>query len=140
TRATAERQDLRSIFQVMIGSLEDNLAIDFGCICLYDPADYMLTVSCVGSKSQGLAQRLAMTDQARIPVDQNGLFSCVRGELVYEPDVRDVPFSFPQRLASCDLRSFVASPLPVQNGVFGVLIVASFAPHNFSSPDCEFIR
>src|SRR6266404_3488025 len=36
TRAIGERQDLQSIFQVAIRSLEDSLPIDFGCICLYD--------------------------------------------------------------------------------------------------------
>ncbi len=36
TRAIGERQDLRSIFQVVIRSLEDSLPIDFGCVCLYD--------------------------------------------------------------------------------------------------------
>ena len=38
TRAIGERQDLRSIFQVVVRSLEDNLPIDFGCVCLYDRA------------------------------------------------------------------------------------------------------
>ena len=37
TRAIGERQDLPSIFQVVIRSLEDQLPIDFGCVCLYDP-------------------------------------------------------------------------------------------------------
>ncbi len=32
TRATGERQDLASIFQVVIRSLEDSLPIDFGCV------------------------------------------------------------------------------------------------------------
>ena len=36
TNAVAERQDLRSIFQVVIRSLEEQLPIDFGCMCLYD--------------------------------------------------------------------------------------------------------
>src|ERR1051326_3327499 len=39
TRAIGERQDLQSIFQVVIRRLEDNLPIDFGCLCRYDPTD-----------------------------------------------------------------------------------------------------
>src|SRR6267378_3422094 len=35
TRAIGERQDLASIFQVVIRSLEDELRIDFGSMCLY---------------------------------------------------------------------------------------------------------
>ena len=36
TRAIGERQDLPSIFQVVLRNLEDELPIDFGCLCLYD--------------------------------------------------------------------------------------------------------
>ena len=38
TRAIGERQDLPSIFQVVVATLEDNLPVDFGCICLREPA------------------------------------------------------------------------------------------------------
>ena len=49
TRAVAERQDLRSVFQAVIRSLEDSLPIDFGCACLYDSRrPKSLTVTCVG--------------------------------------------------------------------------------------------
>ena len=140
TRAIAERQDLRSIFQVVIGSLEENLPLDFGCICLYDPTTETLTVANVGSRSEGLASRLSMLDDARVPIDRNGLSSCVRGHLIYEPDIQGSAFPFPKRLASVGLRSFVAAPLPVQDKVFGVLLAARQAAHSFTSPDCEFIR
>ena len=101
TRALGERQDLRSIFQVVIRSLEDNLPIDFGCVCVYDRPAELLTVTCVGVHSEALATQLAMTEQAHIGIDQNGLSSCLRGELVYEPDTRRWIFlsraGFPQR-------------------------------------------
>src|SRR5262249_34264496 len=48
TRGIGERQDLRSIFQVVVRSLEDNLPIDFGCICLYNQSTASLKVTCVG--------------------------------------------------------------------------------------------
>jgi signal transduction histidine kinase/ActR/RegA family two-component response regulator len=140
TRATSERQDLRSIFQVVIGSLEENLPLDFGCMCLYDSATESLTVANVGSRSAGLAARLSMTDGACIPIDRNGLSSCVRGQLVYEPDIENSPFQFPKRLAGVGLCSFVAAPLLVHDKVFGVLIGARHAANSFTSPECEFIR
>src|SRR6266446_9290455 len=90
TRAIGERQDLSSIFQVIIRSLEDFLPIDFGCVCLYDAVAEALTVNSVGVRSKPLAMELAMTEQARVAIDQNGLARCVRGELVYEPDVSQV--------------------------------------------------
>ncbi|MBI4660077.1 MAG: PAS domain-containing protein, partial [Verrucomicrobia bacterium] len=140
TRAIGERQDLRSMFQVVIRSLEDNLSIDFGCVCLYDATMETLTVTSVGVRSGALAMELALTDQARIDIDQNGLSRCVGGQLVYEPDLRQVHFPFPERLARGGLRSLVTAPLLVESQVFGVLVVARRQPQGFASPDCEFLR
>ena len=97
TRAIGERQDLPSLFRVVLSSLEDSLPIDFGCICLSDGAN--LQVASVGIKSTALAAAMQMTEHTQVPIDSNGLSRCMKGELVYEPDVREVPFPFPQRLA-----------------------------------------
>src|SRR5437867_2848521 len=140
TRAIGERQDLPSIFQVIIRSLEDNLPIDFGCVCLYDPTAEILTVTSVGVRSAELAMELAMSEQARIAIDQNGLARCVRGQLVYEPDISQSSFPFPQRLARGKLGSLVAAPLLVESKVFGVLVAARRQAHSFSSGDCEFLQ
>ncbi|MCA1851287.1 MAG: GAF domain-containing protein, partial [Beggiatoa sp.] len=140
TRAIGERQDLQGIYQVVIRSLEDNLPIDFGCVCLYDSAVDVLTVTSVGVRSGALAMELALTEQARIPVDQNGLTRCVRGHLVYEPDIRAVPSPFAQRLAGGGLSSFVAAPLLVEGKVFGVLVAARRVAESFASAECEFLQ
>ena len=55
TRAIGERQDLRSIFQVVVRSIEDELPVDFCGICLYDTGENRLTVSCVGARSEPVA-------------------------------------------------------------------------------------
>ncbi len=140
TRATGERQDLKSIFQVVIRTLEEHLPIDFCCICIYEAAANVLTVTSVGVRSGALAMELAMTEQARVEIDQNGLSQCVQGRLVYEPDIGDMKFPFPARLARGGLRSLVAAPLLVESKVFGVLITARRQPQGFSSGDCEFLR
>ncbi len=114
TRAIGEHQDLQSIYQVVIRSLEDHLPIDFGCICLHDEADNTLTITRVGVKSEALAMELAMPEKSRIPVDQNGLARAVQGHLVYEPDISRVKFPFPERLARGGLRSLVIAPLLVE--------------------------
>jgi signal transduction histidine kinase/ActR/RegA family two-component response regulator len=140
TRAIGERQDVRSIFQVVIRSLEDSLPIDFGCVCLYDAHAAEVVVNCVGVRSEALAMDLAMTDQAHISIDQNGLSQCVRGRLVYEQDVSQMDFPFPQRLARSGLRALVAAPLLFESQVFGILIAARREPNSFSSGECEFLR
>jgi PAS domain S-box-containing protein len=140
TRAIGERQDNKSIFQVVIRTLEEQLPVDFCCICLYDPVENALSVTSVGLHSETLAMELAMTQQSRVAIDENGLSRCVRGQLVYEPDISEVPFSFPQRLTRGGLRSMVAAPLLVESKVFGVLIAGRQRERSFSSGECEFLK
>jgi len=140
TRAIGERQDLQSVYQVAIRSIEESLPVDFACICRHDPADQALTVVRVGARSEALALDLALETASRIEIDQNGLLRCVRGELVYEPDIQTAQFPFPQRLAHGGLRSLVVAPLQSESQVFGILVAARRLPHAFSSGDCEFLR
>ena len=140
TRAIGERQDLSSIFQVVLRSLEDELAIDFGCLCLYDADAGSLSIATIGARSRGRAGDLVFAEQDTLPIDANGLARCVGGQLVYEPDVRGISFPFPQRFARAGLHSLVLAPLLVENRVFGVLVVARVAAEAFSSAECEFLR
>jgi PAS domain S-box-containing protein len=140
TRAVGERQDLDSIYQVVLRGLEEHLRFDFGCICNYDATRQELTVVHVGIGSQKIGLELALTEQAHIPIDANGLSRCVRGQLVYEPDTRDVKMPFPQKLAAAGLHSLVVAPLLIESKVFGVLVAARREAHSFSSGECEFLR
>lgn len=140
TRAIGERQDLKSIMQVVIHTVEDQLPLDFGCMCLYDASNRSLTVIAVGIASTALAKELGMSESACIPIDENGLSRCVQGQLVYEEDIAAVPFPFPKRLAAGGLGALVAAPLQIESKVFGVLIAARRQPSTFSSSDCEFLR
>jgi signal transduction histidine kinase/CHASE3 domain sensor protein/ActR/RegA family two-component response regulator len=140
TRAIGERQDVRSIYQVVIGTLEAQLSLDFCCVLLYDPAGNSLLVSCVGSQSAALAAQLEMPAEARIGIDQNGLAQCLRGQLVYEADVGTSSYPFPQRLARRGVRALVAAPLVFESRAFGILITARKAPRSFSSGECEFLQ
>ena len=140
SQAIGERQDLQSIYQVAISSLEERLPVDFACVCRYDAADDALTVIRVGTHSEALAMQLALAEQSRIAIDQNGLSRAVRGELVYEPDLQASAFPFPQRLAGGGLRALVAAPLQSESRVFGILVVARQLPQAFSSGECEFLR
>ncbi|HEY2780240.1 MAG TPA: ATP-binding protein [Steroidobacteraceae bacterium] len=139
TRAIGERQDLASIFQVVVRTLENAMPVDFACICMFDTLDAVLTVTCVGVHSAALAAKLGIPENARIPIDPSGLGRCVRGALVYEPDIADSSFPFTDKLAQAGLRALVAAPLQVESRVFGVLIVARRSPHSFSSGECEFL-
>lgn len=140
TRAISQRQDEQSIFQVVVRTLEDRLPADFACICRHDSVGRQLVVAHVGTASAALGEELGITECAEIPIDGNGLSRCVGGELVYEPDIAEVDFSFPRRLAAHGLRSLVIAPLAAEGAVFGVLVVARRAAQAFVSTDCEFLR
>jgi signal transduction histidine kinase/CheY-like chemotaxis protein len=140
TRAISERQDLRSIFQVVIRTLEEHLPIDFCCVALYQPEANTLLISNVGVRSEAIAMELALTEKSTVPIDQNGLSQCVNGRLVYESDISSSNFPFPKRLASGGLSAMIAAPLLVESQVFGVLIAARRQRESFSSGECEFIR
>jgi signal transduction histidine kinase/ActR/RegA family two-component response regulator len=131
TRAIGERHDLRSIFQVVIRSLEVDLPIDFGCICLHDTAERSLIVT--------LSSKPPLAEQDRIAIDGNGLSRCMEGQLIYEPDIASVAGEFPRRLADAGLRALVIAPLLAQGTVFGVLIAARRQAQSFSSNECEFL-
>ncbi len=139
TRAIASRMDLQSIFQIVVRSLEEQLPADFACFCRYDSAENILTVGNIGIRSRPLANALAMTENAIVPVDQNGLRRCVQGHLVYEDDIHESALQFRRRLAGAGLRALVISPLIVEQTVFGLLIIARRDAGSFTSSDCEFM-
>jgi PAS domain S-box-containing protein len=140
TRAIGERQDLSSIFQVVASTLEDNLPIAFGCVCLYDAVSETLTVAGVGNQGRPLAAALGLIERTTIPVGTNGLARSLRGQLVYEPDIRDHPLPFSRQLAAQGLASLVVAPLLLESQVFGTLLAARREPEGFTSGDCEFLR
>ena len=140
TRAIGERQDLESVFQVVIRRLEEDLPVDFACVCLYDPVSAELSVSNVGIRGGVLASAIALPRKTVIPIDENGLSRCVSGTLVYEPELGEARAAFPRQLVAGGLHSLVAVPLVVDSGIFGALLVARREPGAFSSGECEFLR
>src|SRR5690349_1620294 len=140
THAIGAHHELRKVFEVVLRSLEDNLGIDFVCLCTYQTEPEIITVSSVGERSAALAKEMGIVEQARIEVDENSLKRCVHGELVYEPNIEPLKFPFFSRLAKAGLHSLVAAPLMVESEVFGIMLVARRRADAFSSDDCEFFR
>ena len=141
THAIGSHQDLRKVFDVVLRSLEDNLGVDFCCVTLCQTESAEVAVTQVGEKSARIGAQMGIVEQANIAVDAEGLMHCVRGELVYEPDVERSPKSeLCAHLMKGGLHALVASPLVVEDDVFGVMLVARRAPDSFSSDDCEFLR
>ncbi|HTQ36171.1 MAG TPA: ATP-binding protein [Steroidobacteraceae bacterium] len=140
TRAVGERQDIHSIFQVVLDSLDRNFRAAFDCVLMYDRAAQTLAIARIGAASRVHVPALGMAEGEVIPVDANGLSRCMTGQLVYEPEVADVPFPFPRRFAAAGLHSLVIAPLIVENEVSGALVCARQDASAFSSAECEFLR
>ncbi len=140
TRAMGERQDLVSIFRIVLGRLEQDLSVAFTGIFQWETGASELRVLTLGPQSHPMAAAIELTEQSVIAVDQNGLRMALQGQIIYEPDTVQVPFPFTQRLARAGLRSLVLTPLVVEHTVLGLLVVAHHEPGCFSSVDCEFLR
>src|SRR4029077_12738504 len=113
---------------------------DFACMCAYDANAAALSIAVIDPRSAALAVSLGLAESGQVPIDQNGLARCIAGELVHEPDTREVQFPFPRRFAQAGVRALVVAPLLVESQVFGVLVAARREPDSFSSADCEFLR
>lgn len=140
TNAIREHHDLASIYQVVVRCLEDQMLVDFACICTFDGKTNHLTVSRIGTKSQVFADELAMKERTSFAVDRNGLSRCVQGELVYETNLERINAPFPNRLANAGLHSLIASPLMSESLVTGVILVARTKLDAFTSADSEFVH
>jgi signal transduction histidine kinase/uncharacterized membrane protein affecting hemolysin expression len=140
THSIGSRHDLISIFQVVLGSLEEHMPIEFGCVCLHEAASGNMSVESVGPASLALAPGLGLTTGSSIPVGENGLYRALHGTLIHEPDVATAHSPFTERFVKSGLYSLVLAPLTVESNVFGVLVAARRAANSFSSTDCEFLK
>jgi len=139
TRAISDRQDMSSVFQVVVQSLEDQLPLDFACFCQYDQ-NKTLTVSNFGLRSYSAARAAAVMEPDQIPIDTNGVARALKGNLVYEPDISGTPYYFLGMLARMGMRSVVLAPVTVEGAAFGLLVAARRNDGAFMSGDCEFLK
>ena len=140
TVAIGERQDLPSIYQVTLQSLEERLPADFSCVFNLDADADTLAVGHIGGRNWTLAAQLGLGERSRIVVESNGLARCAHGHLMYEPDTAALASAFFRRLAEGGLHAVVMAPLYSDSNVFAVLLVARRLAHGFSSAECEFVR
>ena len=141
THSIGSRHDLKSIFQVVLRSLEEHLPIDFGCVCLCNAAAGTVVVESVGARAKRSANMLGLAPGNAVPVGKNGLYRAVNGTLIYEPDTArgGLAVHAPLRRRA-GFHSLVIAPLAVESNVFGVLVAVRREQGAFSSGDCEFLK
>jgi signal transduction histidine kinase/ActR/RegA family two-component response regulator len=136
THAIGERQDLRSIFQVTVRSLEEHLPLDFACACLSKPTEAAMTI--MSARHHGADDGFG--DRAPLQIDTDVLSSYLRGEVVCEQDALTQSHPLAQEMAKVGLRAFIVAPLRAEEKVFGALVVARREVDSFSADEREFVR
>ena len=140
THAIGAHQEINKVFGVVLQSLEEDLGVDFGCVATYQAEPEQLTVASLGASSGPLATRIGLAERTQIEVDDSLLARCVRGEMVYEPDIRGSRLPLSARLATGGLATLAIAPLVIEDEVFGVLIVARRGVDAFDEDSREFLR
>lgn len=140
THVVSERQDLTRILHAVLRQLEENLQVELGFMCLYEPETEQLVVSAVREKNPKQTGKLDLSSGKHIPLVQSGLAACKTGKTVYLPDCGQADAPLLKRLADVGLHCAVAAPLTVEEKLFGILLVARSIHDSFSSGECEFLR
>src|SRR4029450_3902629 len=99
TCAIGARQDLHSIFLIVLRRLEQELPLAFSCLCLDSLESDTLTVTAVGPASQACAATVGLAEQAVLSLSRNDLQVCVKGQTVSIRDTAQEPAPLLQHLA-----------------------------------------
>lgn len=139
-RAIAERQDVRSILEVTLQYLEEQMPVDYAGIGRYDAAARAFQVLYTGPRSRPLAEVLGLIPGAMPPIDQMPyLPGHLQEPILYMPDL---PMDTPMRrkLVQAGIHSAVVVPLRIQGHLFGVLAVFRRTAYSFSPADLNFLQ
>jgi PAS domain S-box-containing protein len=137
--AIGEHKDLPGLCRAALGHLEEHMPLDFSGMCHWDADEHVLVMGRMSMRSTVVAAELGLSESAHLLVDSSVLWRGVHGELVHEPDISELAFPFPQRLARAGLRALVVVPLYAGSQVLGVLLAARRPAHAFSGGDCDFL-
>ena len=137
SRAIAERQDLQSIFQVVLQNLETSLGVEAGCVLLGTGSQGQLHV--VASRVRVGLPPLSWRP-ADTPLPETALGEPMTSDIRYLRDIAGSPHPFINELARMDLRALIIAPLLSERKVLGVLLSARREPGGFTDGDVEFLR
>ena len=137
SRAIAERQDLQSIFQVVLQNLETSLGVEAGCVLLSTGSQGQLHV--VASRVRVGLPPLSWRP-ADTPLPESALGEPMTSDIRYLRDIAGSPHPFLNELARMNLRALIIAPLLSERKVLGVLLSARREPGSFTDGDVEFLR
>ena len=140
THAISERMDLENVLNVVLGQLELHLPIEYGTVYLFNLQAGTLGQAASRLKSQSPTAHMISFDELAVPIAETGLEACLKGELLYEPEVVKTEASLLKKLVQTQMGSAVVVPMMVEKNLFGVFIAARAKANGFSIGECEFLR
>jgi signal transduction histidine kinase/CheY-like chemotaxis protein len=138
TYAVAARQDFESIVLIVLQQLEDHLPVDYGSAYSYNAHEDAFKVLKRGPKSGPIAEALKVPDS--IPVDQTSFRACIKGEMVYVPDLSKAEMAMAKRISDSGYYSSLGVPLVIEGRTFGLLVLMRRESDAFSRAEQDFIR
>ncbi len=136
SRAIGERQDLKSIFQVVLRTLETSLGVEAGCVLLRTENPSQWQVTSVYTRSGAPIIQWPQT----VLRDESDPDQRVQATVTYEPDVADSTDALRQLFARSGFRSLIQAPLLAERNVIGVLLSARSEAGSFHESEVEFVR
>jgi len=140
TEAIAERQDLVSIYRVVLSQLEDDFQMDFNAICSFGSHSLGLRIEAGGPQSQSLSDQLGLKIGQALFDEKNWLGECVRGTLSYILDLAEVDEGLFKRMAGAGLRCAAIAPIAMGGKTMGLILTARRERDAYDSGDCEFLQ
>ncbi|PYM11610.1 MAG: hybrid sensor histidine kinase/response regulator, partial [Verrucomicrobia bacterium] len=140
THAISERMDLESVLNVVLGQLEIHLPVEYGTVYLFDTQAAILSQAAARLKSQSPTAHMISLDEIAVPLSETGLEACLKGELLYEPEMVKTEAPLLRKLVQPGMGSAVVVPMMAEKNLFGILITARARANGFSIGECEFLR
>lgn len=136
SRAIGERQDLQSIFQVVLQTLETSAGAEAGCVLLRTENQPGWQLISVRTRRGSLT--VPWPHEALL--DDADLGGAVEPALKYEPDIAGADGAFMQCLARAGYRALIRAPLVAERKVLGILFSARSEPASFEEGSVDFVR
>src|SRR5205809_1116349 len=115
--------------------------VDFGSVYLFNPQTGALCPAVSRPKNPATTTPLILPPgDAVVPLAQTGFEACLKGELIYEPEIAKAEAPMLKKLSALQLGSAVVVPMLVEKNLFSVLIAARARINGFSMGECEFLR
>ncbi len=140
TRAISHRQNLDSIYNVVVNHVEERLPSDFCLMATYNSASNMLMVRSVGQRSQALAEKLGLFVGAQVKGHGVHLEVALQGKRVHNANMGETRGPIGAAMNTVGgLFSLIINPLMKGDEVLGILVISRTQIDAFSDEEIEFV-